>query len=173
MKKYLSIAILFSLFIFPAYVFAASFNVTNIGSLSTEGKNYNDWWYMGSSPTIKGTASENSKVEYNLDGQMGSVTADSQGNWSVPTSFTDKGDYYMAFTSGGQTLDFTLHFGQEYTATAQSSSTTQSTSAVPQTGSTQVIALIISSALMGIGALFVDKYNVKKNFEKSVIKDLD
>ncbi|HQK41719.1 MAG TPA: hypothetical protein PKV39_01865 [bacterium] len=163
--------VLFILFLEPA--FAAVLTLQKIGALDTAGKNYPEWWYIGSSPTLSGTAKAGENVSIKIGENSFSVTPDSSGNWSYATSL-EKGDYPIQITQGEETISFVLHLGQNMPQTVvQSGSQPESTTSVPDTGFNQYVALSF-----GLGIVLFSTYlyfltdNKKKSvFESRVLKE--
>ena len=171
------LVLVLSLNIFVA--FSASLSLSQIGALNTQGMQYSEWWYSGTSPTLSGTADANAEVKISLDGSESTVTADSSGNWSMATSLS-QGDVAVVISSGSESYSFTLHAGQEVpddlsaTTTISAAETSESTAAVPSTGSTQVVGLLISSTLLAVGVYMFSKAKKtgKKAYVKSVLNSL-
>jgi len=167
----------FSVLALSNFALAADFALTHIGAMSTGGSQYPEWWYMGSSPTFRGTAGSGSEVAVIIDGDQYAVTADSEGNWSYATSLED-GDYSMGFTSGSSSYYFTLHQGQNLPSDLGGTTTTTPESTgtpaeVPDTGSHQVFILSVAGALMAFGAYYTldSREKALAKFERRSIKN--
>ena len=160
------------------YTFAADFALTHIGAMSTGGATYPEWWYMGSTPTLKGTAGAGDEVNVIIDGEQHSVAADSEGNWSYATTLSD-GDYSIGITSGSSSYYFTLHQGQNLpsdlggTTTPTTPESTGTPAEVPDTGSHQVLVLSVAGALMAFGAYYTldSREKALAKFERRSIRD--
>jgi len=61
LKSLFLLVVLLSLVITPS-LYAASLSLTHIGGLVTNGATYNEWWYSGTNPLLKGTAGEGAEV---------------------------------------------------------------------------------------------------------------
>ena len=167
MGKYFTVIFLSAiLFISTAsYSQAATFSLTKIGSLDTQGKQYSQWWYTGSNPKLVGTADASAQVTITIDTQSNTATADASGNWSYISSTLSTGDHKIVLASSTQSYSFTLTIGSNVPATTTSNSSTTSTtgtptSQLPVTGS--VVGLIFLSIIAAIGIIFGFVYNPKK-----------
>lgn len=132
----------------------------SIGTSSTTGSTFSEWWYTGQNPTLTGTAIAGSSVSIDIDGTPESVTADSTGAWTYnPTQLTT-GDHSLTITGDDQTMAFTLHIGQ---SVPSSTISTPSAETLPQTGSlTQTFTLL----MVGIGVIFLG-YKLRPALEKT------
>jgi hypothetical protein len=114
MSKIILVAISLLLAITPA--FAAGFQLDAIGSLSTGGQLYSQWWYQGENPIITGKTAANETVEVSVNDQSQTITASDTGTWSfTPTTLTT-GSHQVSLTSLGSTISFTLHINQDMPA---------------------------------------------------------
>lgn len=166
----LPMLILSSVFLFN--VSAASLTLTHIGALATNGMAYADWWYTGTNPTLRGAAGNGASVEVSIDGTETTVTADGSGNWSMATTMAT-GDYDISITSGSESYSFTLHTGQTVPAAGGGTTqTTQSTTAVPDTGSHQLPMIIMSLGLLTLAAYYIKygRLSALKAFENDAVK---
>ena len=89
-------------------IFASGFQLTQIGSLSTTGYQYAEWWYASANPALSGTTEPNATVEVAVDGTPQTVTADASGNWSASITAAE-GDHSIILTSNASIYSFTLH----------------------------------------------------------------
>jgi hypothetical protein len=168
MGKYFTVILLSTiLFISTASnLLAATFSLTKIGSLDTQGKQYSQWWYTGSNPKLVGTADANAQVTIAIDTQSNTATADASENWSYVSSTLSTGDHKMVLTSGAQSYSFTLTIGSNAPASTSSNSTTTSTNTssttnqLPVTGSVIGLIFLVIVALTGIIFGFI--YSPKK-----------
>ncbi|NTU47175.1 hypothetical protein HGA88_06120 [Candidatus Roizmanbacteria bacterium] len=148
MKGFITaISIAFFVFCFVhVSVQAASLQLTHIGTLDTGGKTYTHWWYSGTQPTFGGTADPNSQLSVTLDADTKTVSADGQGNWSytAPTPLSSA-DHQVKFTSGGQTVSFTLTIGSSMPQNAGSN-----TNQLPTAGNALPLVGVFSAALLFI-----------------------
>jgi len=156
------------------FVYASSFSLTNIGALSTNGAKYSEWWYTGENPTLVGTAGSSADVNVDIDGSDSSAVAGGSGNWSLATSGLTAGDHNIVISSGSESYSFTLHIGQNVPESVGTAvEITESTSAVPNTGSDQFISLLLTTSLFITAVILFKADDVKKVFEKKVLEDLD
>ena len=174
LKSLFVLTVVLSMFVTPI-LHAANLTLTNIGSLSTDGATYSEWWYTGTSPILQGMAGEGDEVTISIDGSESKVTADSSGNWTYQTSLSAQ-DYSIVLTSDGESYSFTLHAGQSMSgdATATTQETTQSTSTVPPTGYNQIAGILAGTTLLAAGfyAYLQGKKSTKKAYAKEVLKSL-
>lgn len=169
--KQLILPILIITSVFTSNVSAASLSLTHIGALATNGMKYSEWWYTGTNPTLRGTAGNGASVGISIDGTKTTATADSSGNWSMATTMGND-DYAIVVTSGGESYTFTLHNGQAMAAGGGATQTTQSTTAVPDTGSHQILMIIMSLGLLTLATYYIKygRQSALKAFEKDAIK---
>jgi hypothetical protein len=160
MLKYLAIIFLAAiLFVSTASnLFAASFSLTKIGTLDTQGKQYSQWWYSGNNPTLTGTADPSAQVTVTIDSQSNTATANSSGNWSYTLVSLSSGEHKIQLASGSQSYSFTLTTGGDVPA---STSTSSALTQLPVTGS--IIGLIFLVIIASIVVIFGFAYNPKKN----------
>jgi len=153
---------------------AAGLTLTHLGGLATNGAKYSEWWYSGTTPLLKGTAANGAEVSITIDSDEKTVTADSSGYWSYQTSLTAK-DYKIVVASGSESYTFTLHAGQNMSASGSASETTQSTISVPPTGYNQVAGIFagLTLAAAGFYAYLQGRKNTKKAYAGEVIKSLE
>ncbi|OGC45922.1 hypothetical protein A2V49_03985 [candidate division WWE3 bacterium RBG_19FT_COMBO_34_6] len=156
---------------------AASLTLTNIGALATNNSKYSEWWYTGINPTFKGTTTAGSEVKIKLNSTENKVTADSAGNWSYSATLAS-GDHTVAITSGSESYSFTLHLGQDMSASdagVSSPSARQTTTSVPSTGYNQMVGVTTALVLIGAGMYsYVNGMrNQKKIHVKYILKSLD
>lgn len=183
LKKALTPILGIVLLTFVFTVSAASLSLTAIGSLSTEGAAYSEWWFSGVDPTISGTAGENADVVISVDGAEETVTADASGNWSYQVIGSDDTDVIL--TSGEESYSFTLHLGQEFpgagssetetTTTVVETVTEESTASVPETGYPQALGLTtgLSMVLLGVYIYLRGKRNTKEAYVKDVLDSVE
>jgi len=158
------------LFSFLAFhVFSASLSMTKIGALNTDGKTYPEWWYTGTNPTLVGTAGESSEVSLKLGDDTFTTTADGSGNWSYATALAS-GDHAIVLSQGSETYAFTLHLGQSFPGTSE---TTESTTGVPVTGFNQVVAITFGAGIALLATYFYiwGDSDKRVRFEKKFIKE--
>jgi hypothetical protein len=165
LPKYFLIATI--IFFVPLFFRANALTLDSIGALETQGKNYSEWWYTGTNPTLAGTAGNGSDVSVTIDDSAQTTTTGEDGTWSFPTTTIGVGDYTIKIASEGSEIPFILHAGQEYTGqtaatTTATETTTETTTAtetttetttsatVPETGWSQLLMLNI--ALLSIFA---------------------
>lgn len=173
MRKICLFSLILSAFVFASPVFAATFSLDKIGSLSTQGKTYTEWWYTVANPALVGKASENSDVKIKIDSNEYTVKSNASGDWSYyPTTLTE-GDRKVVVTASNGNYAFTLHIGQNLPSNlgGTSKSTTQSTTSVPNTGSSQIIAIMSSVGLFALGYYFYNKKQLQ-DFEKRTVSGL-
>lgn len=180
MKFRLTSALLFAtlLSVFNlAIAYSASFGLTKIGSLDTADKNYSEWWYTGTNPTMAGTAEAGDiiKIVVNVtDTYTG--TADSQGNWSIALPLV-AGDYGISILRNSDEYAFVLHLGQAFpgdTTAATTAQTTSSTgSAVPDTGLNQTSAILLGTgiSLLALYFYFFESNKKRVAFEREIVGD--
>jgi hypothetical protein len=115
-------------------VLASGFNLQSIGQSTVGGNQISKWWYVGSSPVMKGEAIASSTVTISIDGTDATATADSDGNWTYdPGTLTD-GDHAIILTSSGSTIQFTLTMGAANLNADAIASGSATGSALPVTG---------------------------------------
>lgn len=151
---------------------AASLTLTSIGALSTEGSMYAEWWYTGTNPTLSGTASAGATVKVNVDGNEQTTTADGSGSWSMGTTMSE-GDHQITITSDGETYSFSLNIGStmpDFGTTTTTTPQTTSSQPVPDTGSQQLLVLMVSTSLLALGYIYIR--NGRKGALKAFEKDL-
>jgi hypothetical protein len=174
MKKYLPgfIILLLPLIFFVSPAFAAAFSLDKIGTLSTNGKMYSEWWYTVANPTLSGMTDAGKEVSIKIDDATFKVTAGSSGAWSYnPTTLTE-GDRKIAITAPNGSYSFTLHVGQGLPSTISGTrQTTQSTGSVPVTGSNQLAGVLMGTGLVALAWYFYNK-NHNGAFEKNAVKGL-
>jgi len=104
----LLLAVLF-LLLSVSSVLAATLQLNGIGTSSTEGKTFTEWWYSGENPQFVGDASASAEVTLTVNDAFNTVTADVNGAWVwTPVSLLE-GDHTVSITSGTESIDFTLH----------------------------------------------------------------
>jgi hypothetical protein len=154
--------------------FGASLQLTKIGALDLGGKMYNEWWYTGTYPTFFGTAEEDSTVTIVLNDDSYSVSANSSGDWSYPTGLP-AGDHSVTISQGGDQIAFTLHLGQDLPSDlgGDTSTTTQSTGSVPDTGIDQIAAMLFGTGIIMLAAYFYFWGDTRKHtvFEQRMLKE--
>lgn len=164
---------LFSLaFVMVRFSFAAGLELHSIGALETQGNNYPEWWYVGSSPTLSGVADPGSAITIKIGDDSYSVVPEDSGTWSYPTSLEDA-DHTIVISQGDTTLSFVLHLGQTMPATTGIDNTSESTASVPETGFNQYVALAFGSGVILLATYFyfASESNGKKVFETRMLKE--
>jgi hypothetical protein len=98
----------------PKLIWAGGFNLKQIGEVSTDGKQINQWWYSGSTPVFRGEAQPNAEVTISIDGNSQIINADSSGNfdYQIPAALSG-GDHQIQLNSDGSTISFTLTTGAD------------------------------------------------------------
>ena len=156
----------------PVYSLAATLTLDKIGALSTGGKTYSEWWYTGQNPTLLGKADADVEVTVKVDDKSYVFDSDASGNWSVTPSNLTNGDRKVSVTTDeGGAYSFTLHIGQNLPENLGGSSSTQSTTSAPVTGSNQIVALLLASLAFSTAYYLYNK-NPKLSFEKNIIRKL-
>jgi len=161
-KKLFAPLFIFLVFLFsPLSILAVDFQITYIGTLATEGKNYSQWWYSGTQPTLKGTGTAGASVEIKIDETTGTTTVGEDGLWSfTPTTTLTEGDHQVTLTSGAETLSFTLTIGQQPSIASQETTpAAEATSSLPVAGNLNytLAILILSGAFLFSGVFFLLK----------------
>lgn len=155
--------------IYSTISFAASLTLDKIGALDTSGKKYNQWWYTGTNPTLSGKVEDSQKVKVTIDSKTFETNANSSGKWSLATSMA-VGKHDVKITAGEESYSFVLNIGSALPDfLGGTTSTSQSTSSVPQTGSHQVYFLIIAMYLVILGIYFYYKNTAQSDFEKKIL----
>lgn len=138
-------------------VFAATLQVTSIGTESVVSGSPEDESYTGSNPTITGVASPEAEVDITIDDLTTTVVADVDGDWSyTPTGLTG-GVYEVEISSNLETLTFTLTITSTTTTSESTSSTGGATSSTEtpdellQAGTGETIILTIAGGMFLIG----------------------
>jgi hypothetical protein len=153
--------------------FAASLELQKIGALDTQGNNYPEWWYTGSSPTLSGVAEPGESVTIKINDTTGTVQPDSSGAWSYPTQL-ENADHTIVISQGDSSISFVLHLGQNLPQNISSTSqTSESTSSVPSTGFNQWVALSfgLGVILLATYFYFASESGGKKIFESRMLKE--
>ncbi len=157
------------------YASAADLSLTYIGALATEGKKYTEWWYTASSALLKGMAPSEAEVKITVNDKESTVDADSSGNWSFQVD--GSGDKTIKLSSEGVSYNFVLHLGQALPDNITgTTSTTETTTSVPETGSSQLAGLAfgLSLALLGFYIYYDHKtQNNKVQYEQRVLNSLE
>jgi hypothetical protein len=171
LKKYLSSALYVMVALFVLAVPSYALTLDSIGALELGGAEYSEWWYTGTSPTLRGTADASSTVTLNIDGEDKQASADGDGAWAYWLDGEAK-DYAMIISQGGDSYTFTLHLGQSFPGTTEGE-TTESTAPVPNTGINQIIAISF-----GLGVVLLASYlylwgdsSKKVVFEKRFLRE--
>jgi len=167
-KSCLFVALIVFVYFFPLNL-GFSLTLDKIGVLDTSGVSYTEWWYTGSNPTFYGTADANAAVSVAVNDTDFSVTADGDGNWNYNAGF-DGGDHTVSFSSGGETIAFTLHLSQGVPEDVDG--TTEATVSVPDTGTTHLYLLVGSLGLIAVGWYIWDRKRALSSFESGVTKEL-
>lgn len=170
LKKATFLLTLFSALVFSASVYAGTLQLTNIGAVATGGKMYTEWWYTNVNPKLTGQASSNAEVTVKIDETEDKVNADGSGAWSFSPTTLNEGDHNVSITAESETYAFVLHIGSD--VPTQESTTQESTSSVPETGSNQIAYLIAISVLITSAYLYhvKSKKLLLKSFEKDAVK---
>lgn len=153
--------LLVSLLILSPRVFAATLTLDSIGALDTSGKVYTQWWYTGTSPVLSGTAEENATVNITVDDEDYTTGADSAGKWAFWSDKFKTGDFDIEISSGGETISFMLYLGQDVVGS------TESTTSVPETGSSQLWLILGGSALALLGLQLFNRKTGLAFFERT------
>lgn len=164
--------ILFSIFL-VSFSFSASLELQKIGALDTQGNNYPEWWYVGSSPVLSGVAEAGETVTIKIGDDSYSVVPNDSGAWSYPTQL-ENADHNIVISQGEETISFVLHLGQNVpSSTGTTGETTQSTSSVPETGFNQFVALFfgLGVVLLATYFYFASEAGGKKVFETRMLKE--
>lgn len=177
-RKYIRYVVpVLGLFLYFNYVFsiAAVLQLKKIGLLNVEGKNYSEWWYTGTRPTLYGAAEANSTVNIKIGETSSSASADASGEWSHATQI-DTGDYAIEISQGSEKISFTLHVGQNVPSNIGSSEageTTQSANGVPETGFNQYVAITSGFGIILLATYFYFSTDSKRKtvFETRVLKE--
>lgn len=164
------LSLLVAVFFMGGLALADSLTLTKIGSLSTAGKTYPEWWYTGTNPTFYGTADNADTVTLKIGDKSYDTTANIEGKWDIPVAAA-AGDYSVFLTSGDAHYNFTLHLGKDFTGTTNQ--TSSSTSSVPTTGVEQTTALTlgVGVSLLALYLYFFDASKKHKVFEKKIVSD--
>jgi hypothetical protein len=155
MRKTFAVITALLLFIIASVSFtslAATLQITKIGSLDATGKNYPEWWYTGSNPTLSGKAAASSDVSVKVGTDTYTVKTSTAGDWSVLIP-KQTGDLPIEITSGAEVIKFTLHLGQNVPTNLGTTQTGQSTMPIPVTGLNQLISIAF-----GLGVLLLATY---------------
>jgi LPXTG-motif cell wall-anchored protein len=154
------------------FALADTLTLTKIGSFDLGGKKYPEWWYSGTNPTFYGKADNSVNVELTFKDKKYETQSDIYGDWYIPTAM-DKGDYNIEITSGDASYNFTLHVGQDYSATTTATQASSSTTSVPSTGAEQTTALTLGLgvSLLALYLYFFDANKKHKIFEKKIVSD--
>jgi hypothetical protein len=168
-----SLSVIFFTLFLISFSFSASLELQKIGALETQGNNYPEWWYMGSSPVLSGVAESGEAVTIKINDDSYSVVPDDSGSWSYATQL-ENADYDIVISQGEETISFILHMGQAMpTSTGTAGETTQSTTSVPETGFNQFVALLfgLGVVLLATYFYFASESGGKKVFETRMLKE--
>lgn len=152
MKKILVGLMMVGWLIVGGEVWAAGFNLQNIGSVATGGRQSSHWWYTGSNPVLRGEAAPGEAVTIETDGTAILINADSSGNWNYQLPAMTDGDHSIKLNNGsGSVISFTLTIGVNgvnWDAVSKGSAET-----LPTVGTTwpTVLALILGLGMAGWG----------------------
>lgn len=160
-KLTLYIFTLLIFFFFPLTVLAADFQLTYIGTLATEGKNYSQWWYSSPQLTLKGTGTVGVNVEIKIDEVNTSVTVDEDSLWAfTPAGALTEGDHQVILTSEGNTISFVLTIGEKSTGASLDATTApEATASLPVAGNINytLAVLILGGIFFFLGGFFLLK----------------
>ena len=151
--KYFYIVFTLLILTISSHVYAASLQLTKIGTLETNGKTYSQWWYSGTNPTLLGLAANNSQVDITIDSDTTTVYATDGGTWSFTPANLTTGDHTVKIVSNGETISFTLTLGSDVPQNASDSS---KLTKLPQTGGLLPIIAVfgVSALLLSVGFKF-------------------
>lgn len=144
-------------------VLAATLQVTSIGTESVAGGTPGEESYVGTNPTIVGTASSEAEVDITIDDLTTTVVADIDGDWSYTPTGLIAGVYDIEISSNLETLTFTLTISEDSTAetTGKGGATESSEAALPeellQSGSGESMILTLAAGMFLIGLATVMK----------------
>ncbi len=147
------IALVFTL-ILVSPVSAATLSVTSIGNLDTSGTFYSSWWYTQENPTLAGTASPSTAVSIDIDGTLGTTTADTLGKWSYKPTTLTAGDYTITITSGAEVVTFSLNIGDSAPAATtipMQTSTGSATTTLPDSGFGNATIFLALAGIIALG----------------------
>jgi hypothetical protein len=166
MKKYLIYLLtIFSFFGIVGYVWAYDLTLTKIGTLSTIGADYTLVSYVGSVPSLEGTATPAATVSVKVNSITNSaIAATTSGIWTFTPESLNTGDNLITITSGTQSIVFTIRYSATVIPTASISATTTTTTAtsLPETGTWENI---LFGVIAGVLVWFMGRY-VKKEMHK-------
>lgn len=165
MKKYLFY--IFTTIVFlgtVGVVWAYDLTLTKIGTLSTIGADYTLVSYVGSVPSLEGTATPAATVSVKVNSITNStIAATTSGIWTFTPESLNAGDNLITITSGAQSIVFTIRYSATVIPTASSSAATTTTAtSLPETGTWENI---LYGVIVGIGVWFLGRY-VKKEMHK-------
>lgn|GEM_PF-1763297 len=147
MKKILLAGILAVCVVFAARsAMAEEFALLKLGTLDTAGKNAKHWYFTGTRPELKGTASRGANVDITLDSSFNTVKASvTDGTWSFkPEKDLEKKDYNVTIASGDQQISFILSIGMEMPANTGGDA--EAPTQLPQTGALIPTLLLLVTA---------------------------
>lgn len=152
-----------------SYTFAATLQLTKIGSLDLGGKMYTEWWYTGINPTFYGKASPNNPVNITLGQDSFNTTSDANGDWYYSSSL-QAGDYEVSFSQGSERINFKLHLGQNMPG---NSAIPVQQSTTPDTGHDQMVALALGAGILLLATYFyiIGDPRRKSVFEAKILKE--
>jgi hypothetical protein len=130
-------------------LFASGFQLQSIGTLDTTGYQYGEWWYSSPNPTLSGTTEPQATIEVTVDGVSQTITADSSGNWSAPTTMSE-GDHTVSLSSSTGNYTFTVHIAQSMPAGVG----TPSAMTQPVAGNASLTLAILFLGLLSIAGGF-------------------
>jgi len=140
---------------------AADFQLTHIGTLATEGKNYSQWWYSSPQLTLKGMGTVGASVEIKIDEANASVTVDGDSLWAfTPAGALTEGDHQVILTSEENTISFVLTIGEKPTGVSlDATAAPEATASLPVAGniSYTLAVLILGSISFFLGGFFLLK----------------
>jgi len=165
---------LFSVVLFSGIVYSAGLSLSKIGSISTDGKSYSEWWYAGTNPTLEGVAPAGASVVIKIDDTEVTVTTSDSGVWIYSSQNIPEGDHLVVISSGGDIISFTLHAGQ---VTPEGTVDDPATEVpVPETAGFPYPPLIMVSLAFVLFGYYLHLHNrlhSSRAFEQEVIRSLD
>lgn len=149
MKKWLLVFIWTLLLVFCSKkILAYDLTLTKIGTLSTIGADYSLVSYVGSIPSLEGTATPAATVAVAINAvSVDVVAATASGVWTFTPTSLNMGDNSVVISSGSQSIDFVIRYNLTTTPTASISAVTE----LPDSGVWEGVVLVVVG---GLGVLY-------------------
>jgi hypothetical protein len=86
--------------------------LTHIGSMTTQGKKFNQWWYEPQKVTLKGVGSKGANIDITIDGKFNTIhSSTTDGTWVYDLGELTVADHSIIIGSGTESYSFVLTVG--------------------------------------------------------------